>query len=501
MECSVKSGILTKMRTACLVLGVYAGKKLSVAALLVDEASDHFITLALKKGDLDGKLGQTLLLYQVPGLPAERVLLVGLGKESEFNEKTYLEVITQSTLAVKALGAQDAISTLAEALFEGRDTYWRIRLGVMATHDALYQFDGFRSKKEVPAKMLRRIVFTITNRRELSIAEKAVQEAAAIAQGMTFTKNLANTPPNICTPTFLAEQAEKLCKKSEALSIAVLEEAQIKALGMGAFMAVAQGSSTPPKFITIEYRGAKKDAKPYVFIGKGITFDTGGYSLKDKVNIVGQKYDMSGAATVLGVLQAVNQLALPLNVVGVIPTCENMINGQATRPEDIITTLLGTTVEILNTDAEGRLILCDALTYSERFSPEVVIDIATLTGACIIALGRHATGLFTNHAPLGEALYKAGLETHDRAWPMPLWEEYHSQLRSTFADMSNTGGPEAGSITAASFLSQFAKKFHWAHLDIAGTATKASEKAATGRPVPLLVQYLLNVLAPSKKSK
>ncbi|MCI0591087.1 MAG: leucyl aminopeptidase, partial [Gammaproteobacteria bacterium] len=323
--------------------------------------------------------------------------------------------------------------------------------------------------------------------------EKAITEGQAIANGVKLTKDLANLPSNICTPTYLADQAIELQKTHESIKVKVMEEAEMEQLGMGALLAVSRGSREPAKLITLEYMGANKDAKPIILVGKGVTFDSGGISIKPAANMDEMKFDMCGAASVLGTFATAAELHLPINIVGVIPTTENMPNGNATKPGDIVTSLSGQTIEILNTDAEGRLILCDALTYCERFDPDVVIDVATLTGACVIALGKHATGLLSNHNPLANDLLNAGRESGDRAWQLPLWEDYHQQLDSPFADIANVGGREAATITAACFLSRFAKKFHWSHLDIAGTAwLTGKEKGATGRPVPLLVQYLLD---------
>src|SRR5690606_25789192 len=316
---------------------------------------------------------------------------------------------------------------------------------------------------------------------------------SAIAKGVNLARNLGDLPGNICTPTYLANEAKRLARNQPRLSAKILEEKQTKELGMGALLSVSAGSDEPAKLIVLEYRGGGKNDAPVALVGKGITFDTGGISLKPGAGMDEMKYDMCGAASVLGTFQTLLELQLPLNVVGIIPASENMPNGRATKPGDIVTSMSGQTIEILNTDAEGRLVLCDALTYSERFKPKVVIDIATLTGACVIALGAHASGLYSNRDELAQALLAAGQQSNDRAWHMPLWDDYQKQLDSNFADMANIGGREGGSITAACFLSRFTKKFAWAHLDVAGTAWKSgSAKGATGRPVPLLVQYLLN---------
>ena len=320
----------------------------------------------------------------------------------------------------------------------------------------------------------------------------------AIAAGVALAKDLGNLPPNICTPTYLGEQAKALAK-AYGFKAEVLEEAEIRKLGMGSFLGVAQGSIEPPRLIVLQHNKGKKGQKPVVLVGKGITFDTGGISLKPGADMDEMKYDMCGAASVLCTFKAIGEMDLAINVVAVIPTCENMPSGNAIKPGDILTSMSGQTIEILNTDAEGRLILCDALTYAERFEPSAVVDIATLTGACVIALGHHPSAVFSNQDALAHELIAAGESAHDRAWHMPLWDEFQSQLDSNFADMANIGGRAGGSITAACFLSRYAKKYDWAHLDIAGTAWKSGkEKGGTGRPVPLLTTFLVNRAAKAK---
>jgi leucyl aminopeptidase len=325
----------------------------------------------------------------------------------------------------------------------------------------------------------------------VSAAEIGLADGQALAAGVSLAKDLGNLPPNVCTPSYLAEQALAL-GKTHQFKVEVLERDALEKLGMGSFLGVAQGSEEPPKFIIMQHLKGKKEQKPVVLVGKGITFDTGGISLKPGSEMDEMKYDMCGAASVLGTFKAIAAMNLPLNVIGVIPTCENMPDGRATRPGDVLTSMSGLTIEVLNTDAEGRLILCDALTYVERFEPSAVIDVATLTGACVIALGHHASGLFSNNDALAAELLQAGEVALDRAWHMPMWEDYQSLLDSNFADMANIGGRAAGSITAACFLARFAKKYDWAHLDVAGTAWKSGkEKGGTGRPVPLLTEFLV----------
>ncbi|HYQ39083.1 MAG TPA: leucyl aminopeptidase [Pseudomonas sp.] len=491
MQFLVKSARPETLKTATLVLAVGEGRKLGATARAVDAASEGALSAVLKRGDLEGKLGQTLLLHDLPGIKAERVLLVGCGKERELSDRNYRKVVSAALGVLKSLGGGDAALTLGELMVKGRDLYARTRLLVEVLADGRYLFDRFKSEK-APAPTLKKITLLV-EATEVADAERATAHAQAIADGMAFARDLGNLPPNLCHPSFLAEEAKALAKPHKNLKVEVLDEKKLKELGMGAFLAVAQGSEQPPRLIVLEYKGGKKDEAPYALVGKGITFDTGGISLKPGLGMDEMKYDMCGAASVLGTFRALVELQLPINVVGLLACAENMPSGGATRPGDIVTTMSGQTVEILNTDAEGRLVLCDTLTYAERFKPQAVIDIATLTGACIVALGSHTSGLMGNNDALIKQILKAGEHAADRAWQLPLFDEYQEQLDSPFADIANIGGPKAGTITAACFLSRFAKKFHWAHLDIAGTAwiSGGKEKGATGRPVPLLTQYLL----------
>jgi leucyl aminopeptidase len=468
------------------------GRKLGAAARAVDAASEGALSALLKRGDLAGKVGQTLLLHDLPGVKAERVLLVGCGKDRELSDRNYRKVVSATLGVLKSLGGSDAALTIGELMVKGRDQYAKSRLLVEMLADGAYVFDRFKSEKaDKPA--LKKIVL-LAEETEQAEVQRAAVHGQAIANGMALTRDLGNLPPNLCHPSFLAEEARALAKQHKSLKVEVLDEKQLKELGMGAFLAVGQGSEQPPRLIVLEYKGGKKDAAPVALVGKGITFDTGGISLKPGAGMDEMKYDMCGAASVLGTFRALVEMELPINVVGLLACAENMPSGGATRPGDIVTTMSGQTVEILNTDAEGRLVLCDTLTYAERFKPQVVIDIATLTGACIVALGSQTSGLMGNNDALIKQILKAGEAAADRAWQLPLFDEYQEQLDSPFADIANIGGPKAGTITAACFLSRFAKKFHWAHLDIAGTAwiSGGKEKGATGRPVPLLSQFLLD---------
>jgi len=492
MEFITKSGSPEKQRTACLIVGIAEPRRLTSAASAIDKASNRHLSNLLRRGDMDGKPGQSLVLHNVPGLLADRVLLVGCGRERELDDQKFRKIIEHSIKQLGQTGATEAVSYLPELNLKGRDIHWKIRQTVEITNHCLYQFNEFKSKKKREKKTLRRLVLTVPSRRELPAGDAAIKEAQGISKGLRLTRDLANRPSNVCTPTHLALQAQQLGKTYKGIKVSVLEREDMRKLGMNSLLSVSAGSAEPPKLITLEYMNDKKDRKPIVIVGKGVTFDTGGISIKPAASMDEMKFDMCGAASVLGVMCAVAELGLPINLVGVIPTVENMPSGTATKPGDIFTTMSGQTVEVLNTDAEGRLILCDALTYSERYDPDVVIDIATLTGACVVALGKVATGLLGNHSPLANDLLAAGEYTGDRAWQLPLWDEYQSLLDSPFADMANIGGRDGGTITAACFLSRFTRKFRWAHLDIAGTAwTSGTDKGATGRPVKLLMQYIL----------
>ena len=493
IEFTIKSGNPEKQRTACVVVGIYEGKKLSPAAITVDTASKQYLSNIIRRGDIAGRRNQTLLLHSVPGVVADRVLLVGCGKEKELDDAGFRQAVRASIEALTHTGAIDAVSYLSELKIKGCDHYWKVKQAVLTASSVLYRFNELKSDKKKMRKALHKITFTVPTRRELDAGEKGLNDGRAIANGINLARDLANRPANICTPKYLAGQARQLGRNFPSLEVHVLDEAQMKKLGMGSLLSVAQGSSEAAKLITFEYRGGKKNAKPVVLVGKGVTFDTGGISIKPAAAMDEMKFDMCGAASVFGTMRVVAELKLPINVVGVVPATENMPGSKATRPGDIVTSMSGQTIEILNTDAEGRLILCDALTYSEKFNPDVVIDIATLTGACVIALGAPATGLLSNDKLLAKKLLSAGKISGDRAWQLPLWDDYQQQLNSPFADMANIGGREAGTITAACFLARFTDKYQWAHLDIAGTAWKSGkQKGATGRPVGLLTQYIID---------
>lgn len=471
--------------------GVFEPRRLTLPAELLDKAAHGYISDIIGRGDMEGKSGSTLLLHNVPGTLCRRVLLVGLGKEKEFHEKEFLGAIRVAVKTLDETGAMDASLFLTELPVAKRSLAWRVRQIAMIALETTYRFDAFKSKKDKVRRPLRKLTLAVDGRDDHGSAKQGLAQGLAVAEGMATARNLGNLPANICHPAHVAEQAQTMARDFN-LEFEVLERADMEKLGMHSLLAVAAGSHQPPKLIVLSYRGGGTGAKPVVLIGKGVTFDTGGISIKPAAEMDEMKYDMCGAAGVLGTLQAVARLKLPINLTVIVPATENMPGGGATRPGDIVTSMSGQTIEILNTDAEGRLILCDALTYAERFEPDTVIDVATLTGACVVALGGVASGLFANRDALARELLAAGNEAHDRAWHMPLWEDYQELLKSPFADMANIGGRWAGAVTAACFLSRFTKKFKWAHLDIAGTAWKSgADKGATGRPVALLVHYLL----------
>jgi len=493
MEYTVKSGHPEKQRIGCVVIPVYASRKLSSSAKIIDKASNGYISNLVRRGEIEGELGNTLLLHNVENTLCDRVLLIGCGKEKDISVKTFYKINCTMVKRLKASGATEIASYLTDVPVKRKDVSWKIRHSIEAIDECLYKFNQLKSKKDEPRRPLRKFIFSVNGRGQLMLGEQAVRQGMAISAGIHLAKDLGNLPGNMCTPDYLAKQAIKLATQHSAMKTTVLEEKDMEKLGMGSLLSVSKGSREPGKLITMEYSAGDKKQAPIVFVGKGVTFDSGGISLKPGAGMDEMKYDMCGAASVIGVLSACADLQLPINIIGIIPTVENMPDGIASRPGDVVTSMSGQTIEILNTDAEGRLILCDALTYAEKFNPDVVIDIATLTGACIVALGAHPAGLLSNHSPLANDLLSAGQTSGDRCWQLPLWDDYQDQLKSNFADMANIGGKGAGTITAACFLSRFAKKYHWAHLDIAGVAWKSgAQKGATGRPVGLLAQYVLD---------
>jgi leucyl aminopeptidase len=492
MEFTIKSGSPEKQRSACVVVGVFDNRKLSLSAELIDRASNGYVSEIIRRGDMEGKLGSTLLLHNVRGTLADRVLLVGLGKERDFRDREFRSAIKSAVKLLNETGSYEAVIYLTEEKVKRREVAWRVEHAVMVAMESVYRFEQMKSQPAEVRRPLRKLTLSVPQRSDLNAGEAAAARGLAIAHGMDLARDLGNLPSNVCTPAYLAQAAQVLAKDFPDVKVTVLERKEIEEAGMGTFLSVAKGTAEPPKFIVLEYEPAAKKQRPFVLVGKGITFDSGGISLKPGLDMDQMKFDMCGAASVLGTFRSIAELKAKVNLVGLVPACENLPSGTATKPGDIVKSMSGQTVEILNTDAEGRLILADALTYAERYDPQAVVDVATLTGAMVIALGHVASGVFSTSEALSRALIAAGDDSFDRGWPMPLWDDYQEGLNSNFADFANIGGRAGGSITAACFLSRFAKKYDWAHIDIAGTAWReGKEKGATGRPVPMLTTWLL----------
>ena len=490
MEFSLRTADALTAKTACLVIAT-SEAALSGVALAADKATKGTLSAMNKNGDFKGKKGELLLLPVADGLSAQRLLLVGTGSD-ELDGQGFIKLGTAIAKKLVSLKIKDALICVEDVAVKGRDMAWKAQQVSRLCGEASYQFTRFKSNK--PAKITLKKVSLHSSKSNAAI-KQALVAGAAIANGVNEARELGDLPGNICDPTYMATRGKAFAKNNPKVTTKVLNEKQMKDLGMGALLSVSAGSDNPGKMVIVEYKGGKKSDKPVVLVGKGVTFDSGGISLKPGAAMDEMKYDMGGSATVYGAMKAAIEMALPINLVAIVGCVENMPSGKATKPGDIVTSMSGQTIEVLNTDAEGRLVLCDCLTYAERYKPQAVIDVATLTGAVIIGLGHHATAVYSNSDELSEQLIAAGKESTDRGWPMPLWDEYNQQLKSNFADIPNIGaGRDAGSITAACFLSRFAKKYNWAHLDIAGTFwNSGAAKGATGRPVPMLVEYLSNV--------
>ena len=488
MDISISGAAATGVKAGCLVVGAFADGTLTRAAEAVDQAAGGALGAALKRGDLEEKAGSTLLFPALAGVAADRVLLVSLGARTALGDRSFRDALSGVGRALAAGAAADAAVALVEVDVPNRSLPWRAQNAARLLADAAYKFDAPRAKPPA-ARGARKAVLLVSGATDG--LEEAVRTGLAIADGMALTKDLGNLGGNVCNPAYMADTAVALGKEF-GFEVEILERADMEKLGMHSALSVGRASYSPCKFIVMKYSKGGA-SKPVVLVGKGMTFDTGGVSLKPGANLDEMKYDMCGGGAVIGAFKAVARLGLPINLVGLVMAVENMPGGNASRPGDVVRSMAGITIEILNTDAEGRLVLCDALTYAERFEPACVVDIATLTGACVIALGAHASGLFANDEALAAELLAAGQASGDRAWQMPLWDDYQGQLKSNFADMSNLGGPPAGSVTAALFLSHFTRKYKWAHLDIAGTSSVSGDaKGATGRPVPLLSEFLLS---------
>ncbi len=497
MKFKIKTDVITQQKTDCLIVGVYTEQLLSPSAQVIDEASGGLLTKLFEQHDLQGKLGETVLLHAVQGTQSERVLVVGCGEQATCSARNFQKIIFSMMSALTQTGAKQVCCCLPELEIKDLLLTDKCRLAAQYINVSGYCFHRFKTEKAQAEKALASITLQVSDYPQLADCQLAVSQGQAVANGMRLCRDVANMPPNICTPAYLAEQARQLAQDFPEIETEVIDEKQMAQLGMHAYLAVARGSENEAMMSVIRYQGHQdQQAKPIVLVGKGLTFDAGGISLKPGEGMDEMKYDMCGAASVLGVMHAVASLKLPLNVIGVVAGAENMPDGRAYRPGDIIESMAGKSIEVLNTDAEGRLVLCDALTYVKRFSPEVVIDIATLTGACVIALGHHISGLISSDDALSQALLAAGEKAQDLSWRLPLTQDYLEQIESPFADIANIGGRPAGTITAGAFLSHFTKDYKWAHLDIAGTAwTSGKDKGATGRPVPLLVQFIKDRVA------
>lgn len=491
MEFITRTAEAHSVKADCLAVGIFEGGELTPSARRIDTATGGRVRAVIKSADCTGKAGSTLLLRELVGVAAARVLLVGLGKKSEFNAKKYLDAVRAAVKNAGA-GSHSLVIPLEDWQVADQDVRWHARMLVHVAREVVFRTDTLKSKKDESTGELKKLVLLLS--RAQAAVDKGIVEGVALANGVDTAKQLGNLPANVCTPSYLADEARKMGRLLK-VGVEVLDQRAIERLKMGAFLSVAKGSAQPPRLIVLKYNGGPKSGKaaaPTVLVGKGITFDSGGISIKPSANMDEMKFDMCGAAAVFGTIRAAAELKLKINLIGVVVACENMPSGTANKPGDIVTSMSGTTIEVLNTDAEGRLILVDALTYVARFKPATVIDIATLTGACVVALGAVNSGLFTQDDDLAAALMRAGHAMNDRAWRMPLDEEYQSQLKSNFADLPNIGTPGAGSIVAACFLKRFVQGYRWAHIDIAGTAWKSgAQKGASGRPVPLLTQYLI----------
>jgi leucyl aminopeptidase len=486
------TGSAARRRTECVIVGLYESGTLTGAATQVDAALGGRIATLVKRRDISGEAGDTALL-DTTGVPFRRVLIVGLGKKSAFGRRAYHNALKSAVAALIKTGAADAVSYLATEPVADTDIYYRARLAAQAVATVVYRIPVIRSTRQPPRPALKRFGVTVGTRGQVKDAERGLEHGRGIGEGMAVSRDLANLPANVCTPSYVAKAARDIARTHKSMRVQVLDEAQMKRLKMGSLLSVTEGTEEPARLIVLRHDGGAQGQAPIVLVGKGVTFDSGGISLKQPPGMDEMKFDMTGAASVLGALKAAAEIGLRKNVIGVVAACENMPSGRATKPGDIVTSMSGQTIEVINTDAEGRLILCDALTYARRFKPEAIVDIATLTGACVIALGAHISAVMSNDDTLAEAIEAAGRRSDDEAWQMPMAEEYHEQLKSNFADFANACGRDGGAITAACFLAKFTDGMRWAHLDIAGTAYRTGkEKGSTGRPVPLLVDFLLN---------
>jgi leucyl aminopeptidase len=492
MELRAVTGSAGEVRSDCVLVGVFESGELTESARQLDRRLGRRLSTLIRRGDFAAKLGETQLLTELPNAPAPRVLLVGLGPRKTYDRRSHRRASVAGAQALVRTAARQAVSWLAHEPVAGVDGYYAGRIAAEAVAQVLYRIPDLKTGTKPPTPALRRMSFGVTNDKARRDTQRGLDDGKGIAAGMQLTRDLGNLPANVCTPRYLAQAARGLARRQRSVKVRVLGRPAIAKLGMGSFLSVTAGAEEPPQLILLEYRGGGRAAPPVALVGKGITFDSGGISLKDPAGMDEMKFDMSGAASVIGTFAAASALKIPLNMVGVVPACENLPSGRATKPGDIVRSMSGQTIEVLNTDAEGRLILADALTFVRRFKPAVVVDVATLTGACVIALGAHYSGLMSADDELARELVNAGERADDRTWRMPLIDDYGEGLKSNFADFANTAGREGGAITAAVFLSKFTQGLRWAHLDIAGVAwLTGAQKSSTGRPVPLLVDFLL----------
>lgn len=478
-------------KSGYLVVGVYDKADFTLSAEQLNKKTNGAIAALIENNDLADKPGSCALIPQIQGIDSKRIMLVRLGPRKKFNIKEFNLALNGVAAKLTSFNADSVSYFISDMHIKNRDISWMARRVVETFNQHLYRFDQLKKKPRKRAGHWRIRIASEKSTHLIQIRQ-GVRVGSAISAGISLAKDLGNLPGNICTPTYLADKAKEVGKQNN-FGVEVLDEPQMEELGMGALLSVSRGSREPAKLIIMSYRGGAESDRPVALVGKGLTFDAGGISIKPAGAMDEMKFDMCGGAGVIGAMLSIAQLKLPINVIGVVASSENLPDGAANKPGDIVRSMSGTTIEILNTDAEGRLILCDALTYVRRFNPEVVIDAATLTGACVVALGRHPSGLFCNDRGLTDALVSAGAASDDRVWPMPLWDDYQAQLDSNFADVANIGGRDAGAVTAACFLARFTEKMKWAHLDIAGTAWNTGKaKGATGRPVSLFVQYVLD---------
>jgi len=488
MQFTTTAQSLEQSTSECLIAGIFSDGPLPPTAEALNRHGEGWLQDLIDRGDIATKIGHTTVLHGIPGTAIQRLIVAGCGARGEFGAQAYHKACRAAGKALRQSPARQARCQLPELQTEGHDTAWHTQVAARDLDHQDYRYSETKKPEDNAPPPTERVEFPAADG-----VDEALRRAAAIATGTRSSRDLGDLPPNLCTPGYIAEHARRLAAKLDNVEVEVLDEQAMEQQGMTSLLAVARGSANPPRLVVMHYRGGG-DRQPLVLIGKGVTFDTGGISLKPRENMDQMKYDMCGAASVIGSLEACARMALPLNVTAVAAAVENMPDGRAYRPGDVIRTMSGQTVEVLNTDAEGRMILCDAMTWVDRnLDPAVMIDVATLTGACVVALGHHANAVMSKHDKLAEELLAAGESSLDRGWRLPLWDEYHKQLETPFADLKNIGGMPAGSITAGCFLSRFAGERVWAHLDIAGSAwVWGSTDGASGRPVPLLSQWLID---------